>query len=69
MTPMDYQDYEGMTAEQLATIREYALNRVAIVTEALKRAVRDEHAKGTDIKKIARKSGVTRRTIYAWLAE
>ena len=68
MSPMDYQDYDGMDAEQLATIREYALNRVHMVTEALKQAVKDEHNQGTDIKKIARKAGVTRRTIYAWLA-
>tara|TARA_R110002096_G_C14095728_1_gene678246 strand:- start:22 stop:222 length:201 start_codon:yes stop_codon:yes gene_type:complete len=66
---MDYYDYENMPLEQLADIRDHALNRVQIVTEALKKAVREEQRKGTGIKKIARQSGVTRATIYAWLSE
>ena len=66
---MDYHDYENMPLEQLADIRDHALNLVQIVTDALKKAVREEYKKGTDIKKIARKSGVTRATIYAWLSE
>jgi len=66
---MDYYDYETMPLEQLADIRDHALNRVQIVTEALKKAVREEQQKGTSIKKIARQSGVTRATIYAWLSE
>lgn len=69
MSDMDYQDYENMTTEHLASIREYALNRVQLVTDALKKSVREEHKNGTNIKKIARKSGVTRATIYAWLSE
>ena len=69
MADMDYNDYDEMGTEHLATIRDYALNRVQLVTEALKKAVREEHKNGTNIKKIARKSGVTRATIYAWLAE
>ena len=66
---MDYYDYETMPLEQLADIRDHALNRVQIVTGALKNAVREEQQKGTSIKKIARQSGVTRATIYAWLSE
>jgi hypothetical protein len=69
MNAMDYRDYEMMSVEQLATIREDVLTRLSIVTGALKKTVKDEHTKGTDIKKISKKAGVTRRTVYAWLAE
>ena len=51
MADMDYNDYDGMGTEHLATIRDYALNRVQLVTEALKKAVREEHKNGTNIKK------------------
>jgi hypothetical protein len=69
MPTMDYRDYDNMSVELLAPIRADALHRVNIVTQSLKKAVRDEYATGTDIKKLSRKAGVTRRTIYAWLAE
>jgi transposase-like protein len=58
-----------MSGEQLATIRDYGLERLHKVTEALKTQVRAEHANGVPIKRLARTAGVTRRTIYAWIGE
>ena len=69
MTDMDYNTYDGMAIEYLATVRENALERVALVTDALKKTVKEQYQDGVSIKKISRQAGVTRRTIYAWLAE
>jgi hypothetical protein len=71
MTDMAFphHNYDDMTVEQLATIREYGLERVHTVTESLKTAVKREHGLGVNIKKLSRQAGVSRPTIYAWLAE
>ncbi len=61
--------YDDMSVEQLASIREYGLERVHVVTEVLKRQVKESHSRGVNIKKLARQAGVTRPTIYSWLAE
>jgi len=64
---MDYENYAEMSVQQLGDTREYAINRLELVTEALQQKVKDEYTKGTSITKIAKQSNVTRATIYAWL--
>ena len=66
---MDYRDYEDMNIHQLAAIRQDVLDRLDMVTTALKKSARKEYETGSQIKKLARQAGVTRRTIYAWLSE
>ena len=69
MENVDFTDYDNMNLDQLATSREYGLERVHKVTQAMKRRVRQEYADGTEIKRLARLAKVTRRTIYKWLEE
>jgi DNA invertase Pin-like site-specific DNA recombinase len=66
---MDYTEYETMPLEQLAAIREHALDRVNTVTEAMKIRAKAEHVDGVPVKTIARKAYVSRQTVYTWLAE
>ena len=58
-----------MTLPQLADLREWQLERLAKVTVSLRERVKEDYEAGTNIKQLAKKSGVTRRTIYAWLGE
>jgi DNA invertase Pin-like site-specific DNA recombinase len=66
---MDYRDYEYMALDQLAVIRDDVLNRLQLVTEAMRLRVLAEHQNGVPVNKIARKAGVTRNTVYAWLKQ
>ena len=68
MHPSTY-DLEDMTLPQLADLREWQLERLAKVTVSLRERVKEDYEAGTNIKQLAKKSGVTRRTIYAWLGE
>ncbi len=61
--------YDDMSVEQLADIRAHGLERVDVVTKSLKQQVKVSHSRGVNIKKLARQAGVTRPTIYSWLAE
>ena len=62
-------DYEGMSMSQLADLRAWQLERLERVSQALRARVREEHTEGDNIKQLAKKLGVTRATVYAWLAE
>jgi transposase-like protein len=67
MIDMDFHNYDEMSVEQLATIRDYGLERLQKVTEAMKTRIRDEYQQGVSVKRLARSAGVTRRTIYLWV--
>jgi transposase-like protein len=62
-------DYEEMSMSQLADLRAWQLERLERVSQALRARVRAEHTEGDNIKQLAKKLGVTRATVYAWLAE
>lgn len=66
---MDYHQYQSMSVEQLASIRDYGLEKVHQVTEALRARVREDYAAGVSVKKLARQCGVTRATIYSWISD
>jgi transposase-like protein len=62
-------DLQDMTLSQLADLREWQLERLEKVTHNLRERVREEYEEGANIKALAKKAGVTRRTIYSWLGE
>ena len=62
-------DYEAMSIEQLADLRAWQLQRLEQVSSALRRKLRADYTDGDNIKALAKKIGVTRATIYSWLAE
>jgi hypothetical protein len=62
-------DYDDMSLGQLADLRAWQLERLERVSQALRARVRAEHTEGDNIKQLAKKLGVTRATVYAWLAE
>ena len=62
-------DYDDMSMGQLADLRAWQLERLERVSQALRARVRAEHQQGDNIKQLAKKLGVTRATIYAWLSE
>ncbi len=68
MIPVSY-DLQEQNLQQLADLREWQLERLAKVTNSLCERVREDYEAGTNIKQLAKKAGVTRRTIYAWLGE
>ena len=65
----DSYDIEEMTTQQLADLRAWQLQRLEVLTEAIKRRVQDEYQQNDNIMSIAKKAGVTRRTVYAWVKE
>jgi len=60
-------DLDTMTLQQLADLREWQLERLDKVTTALRARVQAEYEDSANVKALAKKAGVTRRTIYAWL--
>jgi hypothetical protein len=68
MNPGNY-DLDSMSLQQLADLREWQLERLEKVTTALRGRVQTEHEDTANIKALAKKAGVTRRTIYAWLGQ
>jgi transposase-like protein len=66
---MDYHDYQDMSLEHLAVIREYALDRVHKVTDAMRERARIDYENGVSIKKIARTAGVAVNTVYSWVRD
>ena len=68
MIPGAY-DLADQTLEQLADLRAWQLARVEKVTAELRSRVREQYLQGVSIKTLAKKAGVTRRTVYAWLSE
>jgi transposase-like protein len=65
----DYTNYNELPLQQLADLRVWQLERLERVSQALKARVKAEHTPGDNIRHLAKKLGVTRPTIYAWLAE
>lgn len=68
MIPGSY-DLQEKSLQQLADLRIWQLERLERVTSELRAKVREEYREGANIKQLAKKAGVTRRTIYAWLEE
>lgn len=68
MIPGNY-DLADQTLEQIADLRAWQLARVEKVTAELRSRVREQYLQGVSIKTLAKKAGVTRRTVYAWLSE
>jgi transposase-like protein len=62
-------EYDAMSIEQLSDLRAWQLERLERVSQALRARVRDEYQPGDNIKRLAKKIGVTRATVYAWLSE
>ena len=62
-------DLEALKLDQLADMREWQLERLEKVTRELRKRVQTEYAEGANIKALAKKAGVTRRTVYAWLEQ
>jgi DNA-binding transcriptional ArsR family regulator len=60
-------DTDFQTLDLVADRRDLLLERLAIETDLLAEKVREEYAKGEPIKKLARRAGVSRPTVYAWL--
>ena len=69
MQSFDFHAYDSMTIEQLSEVREQGLKRVDTITKVMRDQVREEHANGAPILKLAKRAGVTRPTIYSWLSE
>lgn len=70
MKPMENSyDYDDMSLGQLADLRAWQLERLERVSHALRARVRAEYTQGDNIKQLAKKLGVTRATVYAWLSE
>ena len=65
----NFKDYDRMKIEQLADLRAWQLERLERVSQALRARVRAEYTPGQNVKALAKKLGVTRATVYAWLAE
>lgn len=53
--------------EMVADMRDWELTRLQIVTDVLREKVREEHEAGSGVTELAKKAGVTRRTIQQWV--
>lgn len=62
-------DYTGMSLESLADTRAWQIARLDQVQEALKEKVRIQYQAGDSVMHLAKKSGLSRPTLYAWLSE
>jgi predicted transcriptional regulator len=51
----------------VADMRDWELTRLQIVTDVLREKVREEHEAGSGVTELAKKAGVTRRTIQQWV--
>jgi len=69
MRDLDAGDLETMPFDKLADIRVWQLERLELVTGLLKQSVRDQAEQGVPISSIAKRSGITRPTLYKWIAE
>lgn len=53
--------------EMVADMRDWELSRLQVVTDVLRDKVREGYASGLGISELAKKAGVTRRTIQQWI--
>jgi transposase-like protein len=65
----DFTNYDELPLDQLADLRAWQLERLERVSQALRARVRAEYTRGDNIKRLAKKLGVTRATVYAWVSE
>ena len=63
----DSYDFTDMSAQQLADLRAWQTDRLDAVTQEIKTRVQAEYQDNDSILQIAKKHGVTRRTVYAWV--
>ena len=63
----DSYDFTDMSAQQLADLRAWQTDRLDAVTKEIKTRVQAEYQENDSILQIAKKHGVTRRTVYAWV--
>ena len=63
----DSYDFTDMSAQQLADLRAWQTDRLDAVTQEIKTRVQAEYQENDSILQIAKKHGVTRRTVYAWV--
>lgn len=57
----------GYSLDMVADMRDWELSRLQIVTEVLRDKVREGYASGIGVTELAKKAGVTRRTIHQWI--
>ena len=53
--------------DMVADMRDWELSRLQIVTDVLRDKVREGYANGMGVTELAKKAGVTRRTIHQWI--
>lgn len=53
--------------DMVADMRDWELSRLQIVTDVLRDKVREEYANGLGVTDLAKKAGVTRRTVHQWI--
>lgn len=57
----------GYSLDMVADMRDWELSRLQIVTDVLRDKVREGYANGLGVTELAKKAGVTRRTIHQWI--
>jgi DNA-binding phage protein len=62
-------DIQDMSTKQLVDLRAWQTERLEAVTSELRSRVQAEYQDNKNIMSIAKKAGVTRRTVYAWVKE
>lgn len=60
-------DIQDMSTKQLVDLRAWQTERLEAVTQELKARVQAEYQHNKNIVSLAKKAGVTRRTVYAWI--
>lgn len=53
--------------DMVADMRDWELSRLQIITDVLRDKVREGYANGMGVTELAKKAGVTRRTIHQWI--
>jgi hypothetical protein len=53
--------------DMIADMRDWELSRLQIVTDVLREKVREAYSNGLGVTELAKKAGVTRRTIQQWI--
>ena len=69
MISTDSYNIQEMSTQQLADLRAWQTERLEAVTRELRSRVEAEYQDNKNIMSIAKKAGVTRRTVYAWVKE
>jgi len=67
MQEMTKAHLDEYTLDMIADMRDWELSRLQIVTDVLRNKVQHEHANGVGVTELAKKAGVTRRTIRQWV--